>query len=143
MSPQVNRFTIPESELQLDFVRASGAGGQNVNKVSTKVQLRWKVNESSVFSAQEKAKIKSFLANRMNEQGEVFMSSQETRSQTQNKERVIERLHELIGKALLPVEKRIPTEPTRGAHERRLQSKERQSKRKQARRWKPEFNGKS
>lgn len=134
MSPTTNRPTIPESELQIDFVRASGAGGQNVNKVSTKVQLKWNVGRSSVFSPEEKAKIKIFLANRINEEGEVVMSSQETRSQLQNKERVIERLHELVEIALRPVHKRIPTKPTRGSRERRLDSKERHSQRKQARR---------
>lgn len=134
MSPHTNRPTIPESEFQIDFVRASGAGGQNVNKVSTKVQLKWNVGRSSVFSAEEKVKIKTLLANRINEEGEVVMSSQETRSQLQNKERVIERLHELVEIALRSVHKRIPTKPTRGSRERRLDFKEKHSQRKQARR---------
>ncbi|MEK7540481.1 MAG: alternative ribosome rescue aminoacyl-tRNA hydrolase ArfB [Patescibacteria group bacterium] len=134
MSRHTNRPIIPESELQIDFVRASGAGGQNVNKVSTKVQLRWNVDQSPIFSPEEKAKIKVFLANRINEEGEVVMSSQETRSQLQNKERVVERLHELVEIALRPVHKRIPTKPTRGSRERRLEFKEKQSQRKQSRR---------
>lgn len=137
MSSQTNRPTIPESELQIDFVRASGAGGQNVNKVSTKVQLKWNVSRSSIFSPEEKAKIRTFLANRMNEEGEVVMSSQETRSQLQNKERVVERLNELVAKALIPVEKRIPTKPTRSSQQKRLDSKQLRSRRKQERRTAP------
>lgn len=137
MSQEVNRPIIPESELQIDFVRASGAGGQNVNKVSTKVQLKWKVGRSSVFSPEEKAKIKEFLANRINEEGEVVMSSQETRSQLQNKERVIERLHELVEIALRPVHKRIPTRPTKSSQRKRLDSKQLRSRRKQERKRAP------
>lgn len=130
-------FRIPESELQIDFVRASGAGGQHVNKVNTKVQLRWKVDASAAFSDQEKQKIKNFLASRINDQGEICLSSQETRSQVQNKQRVVGRLHELVEKALRLVEKRIPTKPTKSSQRKRLDSKRLASRRKQDRRKAP------
>lgn len=133
-SKQEHILAIPASELQIDFVRASGAGGQNVNKVNTKAQLRWSVGASAGFSDQEKRKIKTSLANRINEKGEILLSSQETRSQAQNKQRIITRLHELVEKSLRPVAKRIPTKPTRASTHKRLESKRLTSKRKQARR---------
>lgn len=126
----VREFVIPESEMEITFVRSGGKGGQNVNKLSTKAKLAWNIGRSAIFSEEEKQKIREQLANRINQKDEIFLESQEERSQLQNKERVIERLHNLIRTALEPIKERIPTEPTYGSQQRRLQEKTEHSKKK-------------
>jgi len=126
-------FTIPESEIVLDFVRSSGPGGQKVNKTSSKAQLRWNVDRSVVFSDEEKSLIKTFLANRINNEGEVVLASDQERSQFQNKEFVVGLLHALVSHALTPKKKRRPTKPTRSSQRQRLESKARQSRKKEQR----------
>lgn len=127
---------IPESEMDISFVRSSGPGGQKVNKTSSKAELHWNVDRSGTFTAEEKEKIKAHLATRMNNLGEVVMSSQTERSQLQNKTNVIERLEALVAEALIPETERIATKPSKGADERRLRSKEKDSRKKADRRWK-------
>ncbi len=126
---------IPEDELEINFVRSSGKGGQNVNKLSTKAQLRWNIDKSLAFSDEEKEKIKFSLANRINKEGELLLESQEERSQLQNKQRVVERLNNLIKTALAPQQERIATKPTYGSKERRLEEKKMQGKKKKERSW--------
>lgn len=125
--------SVPESELVFEFVRSSGKGGQNVNKVSTKAQLHWNLEQSSAFTPQEKDLIRSYLANRINEKGEVFLSSQKTRSQDQNRVLVIESLNRLITEALTPRTKRIATKPTFSSREHRLETKKHQAEKKRLR----------
>ena len=127
---ETRQFTIPESELDFEFVRSSGPGGQRVNKTSTKAQLRWNVDRSAVFTDDEKTRIKEHLANRINKEGEVVISSDVTRSQSQNKELAIELLRGLVAHAIAPVKKRKPTKPTRSSKERRLKEKSEQAKKK-------------
>lgn len=127
----------PENELEINFTRSSGKGGQNVNKLSTKAQLRWNIDKSQIFSPEEKEKIKYALANRINKEGELILESQEERSQLQNKEIVIERLNNLIQAALLPEKERISTQPTRSSKEKRLEGKKKLGQKKQERSWRP------
>jgi ribosome-associated protein len=125
---------VPESEITLEFVRSSGPGGQKVNKTSSKAVLRWNVDASSAFSAEEKSIIKEKLANRINKDGELYLDSDRLRSQHQNREHVVELLEELVAEALTPQTERIPTKPTKSSKERRLDGKKRQARKKQLRR---------
>ncbi|KKQ35812.1 MAG: Class I peptide chain release factor, partial [Candidatus Nomurabacteria bacterium GW2011_GWB1_37_5] len=130
--PQINN-TLPnklqslENELVIDFVRSGGAGGQNVNKVSTKAKLRWNVENSKIFNPEEKELIKIYLKNRLTNEGDIILEAQEERSQLQNKERAIERIKKLVGEALTPEKERKATKPTKSSKEKRLEGKKIQS----------------
>jgi len=114
---------VPQSEIVEQFARSGGRGGQNVNKRSTKVELRWNVSQSTAFSDEEKERIEQVLENRINNEGDLIIVSQEERTQGQNRIRAIERLNNLVSSALIPEKERIATSPTRGSKERRLSSK--------------------
>jgi len=115
------RNFIPE----LTFItsRSSGKGGQHVNKTESRVELRFNVDESNLLNEEEKYKIKTYLKNRVSQEGVLRMYSQIHKSQFQNKKRVIQRFHDLLDKALAPRKKRIPTKPSRVAKEKRLKEK--------------------
>ncbi|MBN1821144.1 MAG: aminoacyl-tRNA hydrolase [Prolixibacteraceae bacterium] len=125
-------------EFKFTSSRSSGPGGQNVNKVNSRIELHFNLEESDVFSADEKHTIKIKLANRINSEGEIFLASGVERSQWQNKERVIQRFFELVEKALTPRKKRIKTEPTQASKIKRLDGKKQLSLKKQIRK-KPEL----
>jgi len=103
--------------------RSSGPGGQHVNKVSTRMELRFNVKQSSQLTETEKEIIQTKLASKINSEGEFILVSQSERSQLMNKEKVIEKFYLLIIKALTPVKKRKPTKPSRAAKEKRLEEK--------------------
>ena len=124
---------VPMNELQITFARSGGPGGQNVNKVSSKVQLRWDIWGSRAFSTDEKIRIQRELTPYLTWKNEVVLQSDETRSQLQNKERVIRKLNGYVEKALLPVKVRVPTKPSRGSIERRIEEKKLNTKKKQRR----------
>lgn len=124
---------IPESEFTIEFSRSSGPGGQNVNKVSSKAQLRWRVADSMIFSHEQKNCIREKLKNRLTNDDEILVVSEEERSQLQNREKVVERFQELIQQALFVPKKRRLTRPTRGSREKRLESKRLISERKKSR----------
>ncbi|MGC9343858.1 MAG: alternative ribosome rescue aminoacyl-tRNA hydrolase ArfB, partial [Bacteroidales bacterium] len=100
-------------EIEYSFSRSSGPGGQNVNKVSTKAELRFHVNNSVLLNENQKKKIASKLSNRINTNGELVLTSDETRSQLKNKEIVTAKFYELLEEALKKKKKRIPTKPSR------------------------------
>ncbi|MFZ2682101.1 MAG: alternative ribosome rescue aminoacyl-tRNA hydrolase ArfB [Patescibacteria group bacterium] len=100
---------IPESELNFDFVRASGPGGQNVNKTSTKVQLRWHVDNSVVLNEMQKLIVSERLRSKLTNTGELIIQCSETRSQIQNKLRAKEILNQLVNDALTPTTPRYKT----------------------------------
>lgn len=131
---------VPENEITEQFSRSGGSGGQNVNKLSTKAEVRWNVESSTAFTDEEKEKIKQVLENRINKEGELIIASQEERSQLQNRERAIERLNNLVSGALIPEKERIATKPTRSSKERRLEAKKHQGEKKKSRSEKPKIN---
>ncbi len=132
--------SVPESEINEQSSRSSGAGGQNVNKRSTKSEVRWNVENTAAFTNEEKEKIKSALGNRINKEGDLIVTSQEERSWLQNKERAIERLNNLVRTTLIPEKERKATKPTLGSKERRLETKKRQGEKKKSRSEKPKIN---
>lgn len=124
---------IPEDEFTITFSMASGPGGQNVNRRATKVDLRWNVMESRVLILGQKQKVISAYPKRIDKDGYFFLRSQKTRSQEQNRQDVIARLHKLVNQALRPVKQRLPTKPTRVSQEKRLRQKKEQSEKKKLR----------
>ena len=119
-----------ESEFVFSTSRSSGPGGQNVNKVNTKVELRFSIENTLLLSDLEKFKLRNLLKNRISNEGELIVISQSERSQLKNKEKTVERFYQLIGMALKPVKKRKPTTPTRSSVEKRLKLKKEKSQRK-------------
>ena len=120
-------------ELVFSASRSSGPGGQNVNKVSTKMELRFRVEGSALLSTEEKEVIMEKLGSRINKAGELRLVSQSGRTQLTNKEAVIEKFYALITKALSPPKKRRPTRPSRAAREKRLDDKRILSEKKEQR----------
>lgn len=121
------KISIDETELQEKFVRSSGPGGQNVNKVSTAVQLRFNVAQSENIPHSVKMKILNSGDSRLTKEGELVLIAESFRTQEANRKDSVDRLKEIIRKAAFVPKKRIPTRPSLGAKKRRLESKAKRS----------------
>jgi len=132
MLPITNRTAIPLSEIELSAVRSQGAGGQNVNKVATAIHLRFNINASSL-SPLYKERLLNLNDSRITKDGIVVIKAQQHRTQEQNREDALNRLQELIKSVTVTPKKRKPTQPSRSAKKKRLESKAKRSQLKSQR----------
>ncbi len=121
---------IPESEVVFKASRASGAGGQAVNKTSSRVELRWDLGASSLLDEDQKQLVRTSLSNRINKNDVLVLHVEDERSQARNKEVALEHLNEFVNIALNVPEERRPTKVPRREKEKRLQDKKHQSQKK-------------
>jgi ribosome-associated protein len=133
MIPVTSRIAIDDAELELTFVRASGPGGQNVNKVATAVQLRFDVAHSPSLPDDVRTRLIARAGKRLTRDGVLVISAQRFRTQERNRADAIERLVEMIRTAATPPRPRRKTRPTRASKERRVDAKRRRSSTKRAR----------
>jgi len=130
-------ISIGEGELEEHFIRASGPGGQNVNKLASAVQLRFDVRRSPSLPEDVRARLERLAGRRLTREGVIVINAQRHRTQERNREDARERLVELIRRAAVAPVPRRATKPTAGARERRLESKKRRSSIKGLRRARP------
>ena len=133
--PEINeQIHIPDGELEWSFARSGGPGGQNVNKVSSKALLRWRLVDNTTLPAEAKARLQGQQRRRITGEGDLLITSQRYRDQERNKEDCLDRLRAMVLAALEAPTPRRPTKPTRGSRRRRAADKRRHSERKQERR---------
>jgi ribosome-associated protein len=135
------QIELDEREIQEDFVRASGPGGQNVNKVSTAVQLRFDVARSPALPEPVRARLIALAGRRVTQDGVLIIEAERFRSQRRNRDDALERLIELIREACEVDKPRHPTRPTLASRKRRLDSKQRRGETKKLRTVKPGADG--
>src|SRR5438132_13563688 len=130
-------ISIDEDEVEERFIRASGPGGQNVNKLASAVQLRFDVRRSPSLPHDVRARLEGLAGNRLTREGVLVITAQRHRTQERNRQDALDRLIELIRRASVAPRPRRPTKPTKGSRERRLDSKRRRSTIKGMRRARP------
>ena len=128
-------LTIPGKELKVQVSNSGGPGGQHANKTSTRVSLRWNINNSSVLSDWQRKKLLTFFLPRLTKSGDLLLHSDESRSQSFNHERVRIRLADLIREGLKPVKRRKATRPSWAAKEKRIKKKKVRSQIKKDRKY--------
>ena len=131
--PVTERITIPAAELRVSFARSSGPGGQNVNKVETKVQLRWRPAESSALDERDREWLLRRLSSRLTADGDLIVTSSRTRDQSRNREDARAKMARLIAAALERPKRRRRTRPSGSSVRRRLEEKKRRGRIKSAR----------
>ena len=129
--------SLPVSELELSYIRSSGPGGQNVNKVSTAAQLRFDLERSPSLPAATKVRAARLAGSRMTTDGVIVITASESRSQQQNRDEAVRRLVELLRRAAIAPKRRVATRPTLGSKVRRLASKTKRAEVKRGRTKKP------
>jgi len=134
-----DHIALDESELDESFIRASGPGGQNVNKLATAVQLRFDVRRSRSLPNDVAVRLMQLAGSRLTQDGVLVISAQSERSQKRNRDEALARLVDLIRKAAVRPVKRRPTKPTRASKEKRLERKKRRSGIKGLRQRTPSF----
>jgi ribosome-associated protein len=120
-------IAIPDEELEWKFIRASGPGGQNVNKVSSAVQLRFLLPRNSSLPVSARNRLRALAGQKLVDDGSILFHARSERSQEQNRRAAAERLADLIRAALIEPKVRRKTRPTKGSQERRIESKKRRS----------------
>jgi ribosome-associated protein len=140
MIPVTPHISIDEREIEESFVRASGPGGQNVNKLSTAVQLRFDVRHSPSLPGDVRDRLVRLAGHRMTNDGILVIIAQRHRTQARNREDALDRLVELIRQAAVRPVKRRPTKPTKASRERRIEGKKRRAGIKNMRRSRPSFD---
>ncbi|MDQ6872905.1 MAG: aminoacyl-tRNA hydrolase [Gemmatimonadota bacterium] len=126
-------FSIPRGELDVRVSRSSGAGGQHVNKTSSRVEIFWNIRGSKAPTEDQRARLLDRLASRLTTDGSVRIVASEMRSQTRNRDLAEEKLTDLVRNALVIPRKRRPTRPTKASKEARLEGKKRRSRTKRER----------
>jgi len=126
-------ITILQTDLKFDFVRSSGPGGQNVNKVSTAVQLRFDVRAATCLNETQKARLSKLAGKRLTTDGELIIFARRYRSQEKNRQDSLERLANLVQKALVEPKIRLKKKPGKAVKERRLKEKRKKSEKKKNR----------
>lgn len=135
---RVNEFVeIPRSEIEVRTSRSSGAGGQHVNKTSSRVELSWNIALSKALDDDQRQRLLARLASRLSEDGAIRVVASDTRSQLRNREAAEKRVAETIAKALIVPKKRKPTRRPRAANEARLTEKKKHSDKKRERQQRP------
>jgi len=135
---QDNKIIIPGQELTYEYFRSSGPGGQNVNKVATGVRIRFNIEQSQSFTPEEKQRIRAVLKNRINDNDELLIENEESRSQFQNRNNAYNNLIALISEALTEEKERVPTKIPHVEKQKRLEEKKKISEKKKLRQIKPE-----
>ena len=123
-------LSIPRAELDVRVSRSSGAGGQHVNKTSSRVEIFWNILGSRALTEEQRSRLREKLSSRLTTEGSIRVVASDMRSQSRNRDLAEERLADLVRRALVIPRKRKPTKPTRAAKEARLDSKKRHSKKK-------------
>jgi ribosome-associated protein len=120
-------IAIDDGEVEVSFIRASGPGGQNVNKLATAVQLRFDIRRSPSLPAEMRTRMESLAGNRLTRAGVLVITAQRHRTQERNRQDAIDRLVDLARRAAVRPRPRRPTRPTAGSRERRLEGKRRRA----------------
>ncbi len=139
MKPPFATFSVPREKLEVRSARSGGSGGQHVNKVETKIEIRFNIVLCDWIPEDVKTRLIAQHKSRINKQDEFVVTSEATRSQSQNLEDSIKKLHEMIGSCWLAPKKRIKSKPTRGSKERRLKGKKIHADKKKSRSKKSDY----